>query len=329
MSECPECPDLTDVGPEPCDPCEGTPRVCPPQEWTCGGWRYSEVDGCMSRTRLVGVMPDGVYQNATITVTNGCIAAVASGTNVVQQRPLPCLVSGGTPTPTPAPVSINPDACNLTENTGSGILSKAYFDVLGSNVMVTGCGTATSPWRLTANYPTTPTQFVPIWKNGVSVQTVSVNPVVSVSSSTLAASINASGNITINTEGADVDSCGVVIEGGLVKAFGGFVKTIAFPPGSGYTATYDSASCTVTITPPASQAASVQIPNILANNDGTNQILYGGLGLTYTLINTSSLASTSITIGAGGNVSVPYAGLPNAIYMVMYGSTHVGYVKVQ
>lgn len=327
MSECDKCPDLTDVGPEPCDPCEGVPRVCPPQEWTCGGWRYTEVDGCLSRTRLVGVMTDGVYQNATITITNGCISAVSSGTNVVQQRPLPCLVSGGTTPPSPAPISIHPNSCNLTENTSQGILTRGYFDILGSNVGISGCGTATSPWVLTADYPDVGSTFVPLWRNGVSVQTPIVNPVVGVTSNTLSVSINTSGVLSVNTEGADVNSCGVVIEDGLVKSFGGFVKSIAFPSGSGFTAAYDPSNCTVTITPPASQSLQ-QIPNVLINDDGTQYVMYGGFSLTYELVNTSNLVSSTFTTGTSGTVVIPYASLPTGIYAVLNNGSIIGYTKV-
>lgn len=323
MSDCNKCPDLTDVGPEPCDPCDGVPRVCPPQEWTCGGWRYTEVDGCLSRTRLVGVMTDGVYQNATITVTNGCISAVSSGTNVVQQRPLPCLVSGGT-TPTPStPVTINPDSCNLAGNTSQGILTRGYFDVLGSNVLVTGCGTSASPWRLTADYPDVGDTFVPVWRNGVSVQTPIVNPVVGVTSNTLSVSINTNGVLSVESVGVTSTDCLATIENGIVKAWnGGVIRNIIMP--SGWSVSYDSSTCTATLTNNSPNAVAM----LFVSTTGSSPVFWGEPSTSYDLVSTTTFSVTTVTTGIIGSYSASPGFISSGVYAVRRNGVVMGYIEV-
>jgi hypothetical protein len=223
-NNCETCADTTNlpatpICPEP-QPCP--PRLCAPQEWSCGGWLYKELDGCTTRTRLAGVLPDGVYQNATITMTNGCISAVASGTNVLQSRPEPCATAGGSVTPAPD-VTISPAPCNILSGSASALFAGVTVNQAGQNITVTGCGSASSPFVFSYN---------------------SVSTINSISSTTLSV-LTASGTATINTVGANYNKCGTVIESGIVKTYADTIKTIIGQ--FGVKQTYDAATCTSTL----------------------------------------------------------------------------------
>jgi hypothetical protein len=197
--------------------------LCAPQEWTCGGWLYKELDGCTTRTRLVGVLPDGVYQNATITMTNGCISAVANGTNVLQSRPEPCSTAGGSVTPAPTGITLSPAPCNILSGTASALFAGVTVNQVGQNITVNGCGSAASPFVFSYN---------------------SVSTINSISSTTLSI-LNTSGAATINTVGTNYSKCGTVIQSGIVKTYSDTIKTIIGQ--FGIKQTYDAATCTSTL----------------------------------------------------------------------------------
>jgi hypothetical protein len=224
-NNCETCADTTNLPATPaCPPATPCPpRLCAPQEWSCGGWLYKELDGCTTRTRLAGVLPDGVYQNATITMTNGCISAVTNGTNILQSRPEPCATGAGSVTPV-ANITISPAPCNLLSGTASALFAGIVFNQAGQNITVTGCGNTASPAVLSYN-------------GGASLS--------SITSATLQYTVSPSGAVSINTQGANYSKCGTVIESGIVKSYSDTIKTII--SGRGISAIVDSSNCSITI----------------------------------------------------------------------------------
>jgi hypothetical protein len=224
-NNCETCADTTNLPATPaCPPATPCPpRLCAPQEWTCGGWLYKELDGCTTRTRLAGVLPDGVYTNPIVEMVNGCMKSIKSGTNIIQSRPEPCATGAGSVTPV-ANITISPAPCNLLSGSASALFAGITFNQAGQNITVTGCGTPTSPLVISANAGSLLT---------------------SIASTTLQYSVSPSGAVSINTQGANYSKCGTVIESGIVKTYSDTIKTIIGQ--FGIKATYDAATCKATL----------------------------------------------------------------------------------
>lgn len=368
MSGCDTCTETTPIpNAPPCPPAAPCPpRLCAPQEWTCGGWLYKEVDGCTTRTRLVGVLPDGIYTNPVITLSNGCISRIENGSAVVQMRPNPCTTtSGGGGGTTPATVTVNPSNCNLTSSGALGLLTNVTFDQVTSNVSVTGCGTATNPFILTAPTNTGGGTGAVTYKCGIAVQTPLSTPVDGITfdsavSNVVSASYGAAGTckakitfsgadydscgikiskgivetftgcVVSNTvdssistvasftntncvsklvlSGADYDACGTKIVKGVVQTFGGFVKNIALP--SNFTSSFDAATCTLTITPPASVGVSMPFVRCIGDGSG-NAFVYGTKNTTYTFSNLNGVVMFNAALPASGALIVNLDILPS------------------
>jgi hypothetical protein len=218
----------TEVTNPPCpEPCPD--KGCTPYEYRCGDWLVKvDSNGCVVRERVAINVADGVYTNPTITITDGCIAAISVGGRVIQQRPEPCQSSTTQP-PEPPSISLNPSPCNLLSGGASSLLASIVFDQIGSDITVTGCGTPSSPARITyTGTITQPNAYTPTWVNGVAVQTPLVTPVTKVQSSTLnvTTSTTTSGVVTIDTVGVTYLNCGIDIQKGLVKQFLGVVQNV-------------------------------------------------------------------------------------------------------
>lgn len=58
--------------------------ACGGATWRAGNQEFSQDDnGCISATPLANPLPDGEYVNATVTMRNGQVTAIHSGTNIV------------------------------------------------------------------------------------------------------------------------------------------------------------------------------------------------------------------------------------------------------
>jgi hypothetical protein len=293
-------------------------------------------------------------------------------------RPNPCTTpSGGGGGTAPAAVTLNPSNCNLTSSSALGLMTAAVFDNTNSNVQVTGCGTSTSPWVLTAS--TQATGDVNTYKCGISVKNPLSTPVVSIGvtstisslvgfsydQATCASTLNfdgasyntcgteivkgivktfggfvktisvnsnlstvasitndaASCTATINLSGADYNQCGTEIVKGVVKTFGGFIRSVVLP--AGWTSTYDAATCTATITPPAL----IITPAAKCTGVGTG-ILYGSPNTAYILTNTTTSATATVTTSAAGSVAFNSADAPAGLYSATVGTQIIGYFLI-
>lgn len=173
--------------------------ACVPSSYICGDWTVTTAADCtVTRTRTGNNMPNGTYTNPTITVLDGCISSIATGTNVLQSRPEPCSTTSGT-TPTPAtPVAISALPCNLASLDGGGSLFAGLnFAQQGQLISVAGCGSPASPLVLSFNS---------------SVGALSV-------SSTNLTVTNVSGNYAVNTSGANVTTGGYNIVSGQMRTW--------------------------------------------------------------------------------------------------------------
>lgn len=223
-NNCDPCTEVTGL-PEvtPCPPATNCPpRLCAPQEWSCGGWLYKEVDGCTTRSRLAGVMPDGTYTNPTVTVLNGCISSVVNGSNVLQSRPEPCSTNSGS-APTASAVTISPAPCNLLSGNSTNLFAGITLNQAGSNIQVLGCGSPTSPF--TFNYT---------GDTGVGV----------LSSSNLSLTVIGA-NVAVNTIGANYTGCGYSIVDGQMRTWTPPITNIV--AGLGVKVTTNLATCSATI----------------------------------------------------------------------------------
>ncbi len=203
----------------PCPPDTTTtpPAVppCTPFEYTCGDWLVKhDANGCVTRERVANNMPNGTYVNPTITVSNGCITAIAAGGRVLQSRPEPCTTSTPNITP-PAAVGLDPNICNQLSGSASALLANCVV-TSGANMTVTGCGTANNPYVLNYSGPLPTAGYSPTFVNGVAVQTPLITPVTQITSATLAVNTTG-GTATLNTTGVDFNSGGIQIAAGLVK----------------------------------------------------------------------------------------------------------------
>lgn len=226
---------------EPCPEDPVTPPVtqtCTPYEYRCGDWLVkSDANGCITRTRVATNVPDGVYYNATITITDGCISGISSGSRVLQSRPEPC--TSGTPGPVVTPdVGLDPSVCNLMSGPANALLARAYVSA-GTNMSVTGCGSQVNPFVVSYAGPLPGAGYTPTFRYGVAVQTPLVTPVIEVASTTLSTAYTA-GVATVNTAGATFDKAGIEVTSGLVKSF--VLPVMSITPSGGITASVDTAT---------------------------------------------------------------------------------------
>lgn len=357
MNDCDVCVETTPIpAAPPCPPAAPCPpRICDPQEWICGGWLYKEANGCTTRTRLAGVLPDGVYTNPVITLENGCISKIENGDRVLQMRPNPCTTpsSGGGGT-APAAVTLNPSNCNLTSSGALGLMTTAVFDNVNSNVQVTGCGTSTNPWVLTAPTSGGGTPTAVTFKCGVSVQNPLVKPVVKVETNADIASLAtftydaASCTSTLNFSGVDYNKCGTEIVKGVVKTFGGFVKAVSVNSNISTVAsiTTDAATCSATINLNGADynqdgieivkgvVKSFTLPSqpivpaarcVSATGDG---IIYGSPNKSYTITNITTSASSTIAIPASGAFAFNQTTIPAGLHSASVNGVLVGYFEI-
>lgn len=148
-------------------------------------------DGNLIKVPRVPPVVDGVYTNATITVSGGNVTAIASGNSVLYSECDPC---GGTvPPPPPVTITINPDPCNLTTMTGSGLLSRFYAQNT-SCLAVTGCGSLTSPLQINPIISPTPGNALTCTPNGLYVPSAATGG------------------------GVNYVGCGITINNGLITA---------------------------------------------------------------------------------------------------------------
>lgn len=211
--------DISTVCPPPCPP-----SGCTPYDYTCGDWTVTtDEKGCTTRTRTSQNLVTGTYTNATVTVANGCVTHVSNGSQVLQQRPEPCTVIGGTPAPTPT-VEVSPSPCNLISATLLGIYAGVSFNQVGQNISVTGCGTPSSPLVLSTTLDT---------------------GVTSVSSSSLTVVTVPGGIVSVDSVGATYDKCGTKITSGIVKTYAPGPATITGV--KGVKGTLDTVTCTETL----------------------------------------------------------------------------------
>ena len=222
---CINCNETVDLGAAaPCPPVTPCPpRLCAPISYRELGWDYSELDGCTVRTRAAGVLPDGVYSNATVTLVNGNITAVAAGTNVLQSRPEPCSSATGSVAPVPTALTLDPSVSNLLSGGISNLLATGNFNQAGQNITVSGNGKAANPWVLS-------------YTGGTGVM--------SLASTTLTVG-NVGGSYTINTSGVNVNTCGYTIASGIITSWANPIKTIN--AGAGISVVADTANCAVTV----------------------------------------------------------------------------------
>lgn len=215
---------ITNTAPAICPPaavCAVT--ACVPSSYVCGDWTVTTAADCtVTRTRTSNNMPNGTYTNPTITVVNGCVSDIESGTNVLQSRPEPCSTASGTTPITPAPVVLSALPCNLASFDGGGSLFAGLtFNQVGQNIEITGCGTPTSP--LVFNF------------------TAGVGAL-SIASTTLSVG-NTAGAYTVNAVGANANTCGYSIVSGIVKTWVPPIVTIT--AAAGITAT--TSACVTTL----------------------------------------------------------------------------------
>lgn len=203
MSNCEPCtPEstLTSTAPVICPPtqvCAAT--ACVPSSYVCGDWTVTTAADCVvTRTRTSNNMPNGTYTNPTITVVNGCITDIETGTNVLQSRPEPCSTATVTAPTAPTPVVLSALPCNLASFDGGGSLFAGLnFNQSGQNISVAGCGTPGSPFVFSFNASL----------GALSIATANL---------TLT---NASGAYTLNTSGVNVATGGYAITAGQVRAW--------------------------------------------------------------------------------------------------------------
>jgi len=324
------CPDTNPPDPEP--------TTCTPYEYQCGDWLVKvDANGCTTRERVANNVLDGTYANATVTIVDGCIAGISSGTNILQQRPEPCISAGtGTP-PTPTTVGLDPSACNLLSGPASALLARGHFSP-GSNITVTGCGSQSNPWVVSYTGALPGAEYVPTFKYGVAVQTPLVTPVVEVASTTLAVGYSA-GVATVNTEGADFSGSGITISKGLVKAFTLPVMTVT--PGGGVTASTTNgvvtlgfdltqvsfptksvvgASCGGAFIDPATGAAPAG-----GTMDTAQFVKYGSRVYTGVPYNVTAYSSLGLAIGSGtGFIATPSAAAAQALLDSVYTFSGTG-----
>ena len=243
---CINCNETLDLGAAaPCPPVTPCPlRLCAPISYRDLGWDYiKSTDGCTVRTRAAGVLPNGTYANATITLLDGNITAVTAGANVIQSRVEPCSTAAGgaTPAPTPTtPITLSPDPCNLLTGSAANLLAFGHFDQAGRNISVNGCGTAGNPWMLS-------------YTGGVGVTSLAT---------TNLTYTNVAGAVTLNTSGANSNTCGYSIVDGVVKTW--VQPVVAITAGAGVSVATNAATCNVTV------ASTNQSRSVTGVSCGTN-----------------------------------------------------------
>jgi len=230
-----------------CDdkPSNGNANV-PPVSWCAGNYTLTYDKGRVVKVPIASPIQDGVYQNPTITMQDGCVVAIEQGTNVVYSACDPC----ATP-PTPPvvdPTAIDGNACNLTSLSDAGLLT-LLFTGTNSCISLTGCGTYVSP--LTAAIIRSPDagNALECRPNGLFVANPSA------------------------TSGANFNNCGIVIENGLVLALPSPFQPILDLISSDGTVLIDrnpSNPCLVDLR---------AIPQDLINIDSTKAFQYDNVGL--------------------------------------------------
>jgi hypothetical protein len=118
------------------------PAKIPPVEFCTGNYTIVFQDGRMVKVPRLPAIPDGVYLNPTLTLVDGCITKVETGTNVVYSACDPCVTPVAPPTPDT--VVIDGSACNMTMLGPDGLLTQLAV-AQTSCIAVAGCGTAASP----------------------------------------------------------------------------------------------------------------------------------------------------------------------------------------
>lgn len=215
----------TTVVPAPCPPLTPCPsRLCQTLTYSSGGWTYTEVDGCTSRVRNEGLMVDGVYSNAIVTVFDGEVVNVQQGSNVLQQRPEPCSsAAGSTPTPT-STTALSTAPCNLLTGPSTALYAGVVVNQAGSNIAITGCGTAVSPFTFNSGN---------IGVGSITTTNLSVT--------------NVSGAVTLNTSGVNNSTCGYNIVDGQVRTWTNPITTLVAGRGVSVAQTAAGVNCSWTV----------------------------------------------------------------------------------
>lgn len=152
MSNCRTSPKNLTCNTKPVGGTENSGTVCTPFSMCLPFGGSLTYDGdCLNYTAGSSI-PDGEY--GVVVIENGCIANVKSAPIPVYTPPSctpavqDCSGSG-----TGVGITLQPDACNLLGQDASGRLG-AYVNMqAGSNVGITGCGTASNPFVLSVTVP--------------------------------------------------------------------------------------------------------------------------------------------------------------------------------
>lgn len=170
-----------------------TPAAVPPQapvSWCAGNRVLTYANGRITATARVPAVPDGTYVNATVTVVDGCITAIAQGTNVLYSACDPCVVPP--PPPPEAAVPIDGNSCNLSSFSPVDGLLTLLVTANTNCITLSGCGNAGSPLTAVPRISTDVGNALECRGNGLFV----ANP-------------NA-------TAGVNFSGCGITIANGLV-----------------------------------------------------------------------------------------------------------------
>jgi hypothetical protein len=145
--------------------------------------------------------------------------------------------------------------------------------------------------------------------------------------------------LVINTpvpevSGVTVDSCGVEIENGLVKAWSSFIKQVVFDPATCLSAQYNPTTCTITVTkiPGCNMGGSgggntgdngEALPSLVCEESGQHALI-GTPNVTYELyVPGAATPSYSITLTAGGYGTLGIAVLPGTYEVRVQGQTTI------
>lgn len=121
-------------------------KQCPSFSF-CAGNKTVSFDGeCMTVTDRTYQIPDGTY--STVTFKDGCIVGVGHGA-VPMYTPNDCCGPAGSGNEGAGDVTISAHPANLLKDTPDGLVVTPVFK--GSGVSVTGAGTLTDPFIITAS----------------------------------------------------------------------------------------------------------------------------------------------------------------------------------
>lgn len=195
-----------------CCPTSATtpPAKIPPVEFCAGNYTMVYQDGRLVKVPRSPAITDGIYANPTITIVDGCISAIEQGTGVLYSECDPCATPGVIPPPS-ASIQIDGDGCNIVSNGPDGLLAK-IITMPTSCITFSGCGNLASPLMAMPVISADPGNALECRPSGMWAPSPS------------------------GTVGANVNSCGIIIQNGLVvqlpAVFQPVLSIVADPAGS-------------------------------------------------------------------------------------------------